>query len=76
MTERVIFEVSDELRARLAAAKFPEEVCGPSIEEKIAFLLDHVLCGVESSAATSRSIMLYRKFGLRHREDEDDDIDL
>ncbi len=48
---------------RFKAVRIPPEHCGPSIEERIVFMVDEMLCGAEAVPAERESIELHRKFG-------------
>lgn len=68
--------LSPAMIARLEAVSFPAEICGASIEEKALFLLDDGLLGAEAAKERQGSIEMHRRFGIKHPDDLDDEIDL
>lgn len=68
--------LSPAMIARLEAVRFPQEICGATIEEKALFLIDDGLLGAEMAKERQDSIDMHRRFGIKHPDDMDDDISL
>lgn len=76
MSEKITLtlELSPRLLERLARLHIPEELAGPSIEEKITFLIDDACIAQEAREHEEKGFRLYRQFNMRHPRDRDDDL--
>lgn len=67
-------EILDGQAEMLLRWSIPPEHCGPSLAERIAYLIDDACLAITSNEERKRRRGLYRMVGLRSPDDEDDDI--
>ncbi len=75
---KVTVELPAWVVARLLRAKFPEEICGPTIEERLEFWADDIAFSMlhEQAIATDRQTDASPYGRSRVETEQDDDIDL
>lgn len=69
-------DIPDETAARLLRWPIPAEHCGPTLAERVAFLIDQQCLALEGMERTQQRNALYRMLGMRSPDELDDDISL
>lgn len=71
---KVTIDLPDWIATALLAWDIPDDLAGPSIEERLYFLADDAALGITRDLAHMKQRRLYRSLGIAHPDDSDDEV--
>lgn len=73
---KIEIDIPDDQAELLAGWPIPGELCGPSVQDRVRYLITEQCDYLRSQEHRAARLKLHRMFGLRGLGDTDDEIDL